>query len=391
MCAWRQRYVWGCAALCVALSGAWRVAQAQTTGVFADRVVFGQSAKLSGTGGTQAGKQYRAGLQLAFNMANRLGGVHGRQLELESLDDGNDAERAAANTRQLMARGSFALVGYTFQGPVRAALPLVREAGVPFIAPYAGMPELYAGDVDSQIFVFRASVADEWAAIVRHIETVGFQDVALVHYTNPFGEEMREDLSSRLKAIGRRFSATGGMPINPRDSMEAVKPAIDAISARCPRVVVLAVSGQDAVAVVRSMQAKHCTSTRYYARHLVDIDLLVKELGNAATGIMVTQLVPNPHRGLHPLVREYREQQTRRDATGHPDFTEFEGFIVGRFIVQALQRCGKDLDRRRFIQAMEATRLEGPGTYRIQFGAAKRVGTHYINFVMISDKGRITD
>jgi len=387
---WKQKFVLGCAVLCVSL-GSWRLVQAQTTGVFAGRVVFGQSAKLSGTGGTQAGKQYRDGLQLAFNVANRAGGVHGRQLELKSLDDGNDADKAKANTRELMANGSFALVGYTFQGPVRAALPLVREAGIPFIAPYAGMPELYATDLDKQIFVFRASVADEWAAIVRHIETVGFPEIALVHYTNQFGEEMRQDLSARLKAVERKFAATGSMPINPKDSMEAVKPAIAAISATCPKVVVLAVSGRDAAAVVRSMQARHCTSTRYYARHLVDIALLVKELGSAASGVMVTQLVPNPHRGLHPLVHEYRELQARRDSSSKPDFTEFEGFIVGRFIVQALQRCGKDLDRQRFIQAMEATKLEGPGAYRIQFGPAKRVGTHYINFVMISDKGRIID
>jgi len=387
---WKQQFVLGCTVLCVSL-GSWRLVQAQTTGVFAGRVVFGQSAKLSGTGGTQAGKQYRDGLQLAFNVANRAGGVHGRQLELKSLDDGNDADKAKANTRELMANGSFALVGYTFQGPVRAALPLVREAGIPFIAPYAGMPELYATDLDKQIFVFRASVADEWAAIVRHIETVGFPEIALVHYTNQFGEEMRQDLSARLKAVERKFAATGSMPINPKDSMEAVKPAIAAISATCPKVVVLAVSGRDAAAVVRSMQARHCTSTRYYARHLVDIALLVKELGSAASGVMVTQLVPNPHRGLHPLVLEYRELQARRDSSSKPDFTEFEGFIVGRFIVQALQRCGKDLDRQRFIQAMEATKLEGPGAYRIQFGPAKRVGTHYINFVMISDKGRIID
>lgn len=389
MRAWRKRCALGCTALYLIL-GAWHMARAQTAGIFSDRVVFGQSAKLSGLGGTQSGKQYRDGLLLAFNMVNRAGGVYGRQLELKSVDDANNAERAAANTRELIADGSFALIGYTFRDPVKAALPLVRAAGIPFIGPYASMPELY-GDPGNQVFIFRASVADELSAIVRHIETVGSQEIALVHYTNQFGEEVRQDLSARLKEVGRKFTSIGSMPINPKDSMEAVKPAIAAISATCPKVVILAVSGRDAAAVVRSMRAKHCASTRYYARHLVDINQLVKELGNAASGIMVTQLVPNPYRGLHPLVREYREQQTRRDSSSHPDFTELEGFIVGRFVVQALQRCGKDLDRRRFIQAMEATRLEGPGSYRIQFGAAKRVGTHYINFVMISDGGRITD
>ena len=385
----KQQCALGCLALYV-LWGCWQTVQAQTTGVSAERIVFGQSAKLSGTGGTQSGRQYRDGLQLAFNASNRTGGVHGRQLELKSLDDGNDADKAKDNTRELMAGGSFALVGYTFQGPVRAALPLVREAGIPFIAPYAGMPELYANP-EPNVFVFRAGVADELSAIVRHIETVGYRDIALVHYTNPFGEEVRKDLSDRLHAVGRKFVATGAMAINPKDSMEAVKPAIAAISVTCPNVVFLAVSGRDAAAVVRSMQARHCTSTRYYARHLVDIALLNRELGRAASGVMVTQVVPNPHRGLHPLVREYRELQARRDSGSKPDFTEFEGFIVGRFIVQALQRCGRNLDRQRFIQAMETTRLEGPGAYQIQFGPAKRVGTRYINFVMITEEGRIAD
>lgn len=382
-----QGVLLGCAVLQAPLAAA--QSASSTNGVFSDRVLFGQSAKLSGTGGTHAGKQYRDGIQLAFDMANRAGGVHGRQLELKSLDDAQDIDKAKANTRELIS-SSFALIGYTFQGPVKAVLPMVREAGVPFIAPYAGVPELHT-EPSPNIFVFRASVAEEFAAIVRHINTVGYQDIALVRYTNQFGEETRKELSDRLQEVGRKFTSVGAMPINPKNPDEDVKPAVAAISATCPQAIILAVSGRDAAAVIRAMQAKRCTSTRYYARHLVDIALLVKELGEAARGVMVTQLVPNPYRGLHPLVREYREQQTRRDSRTNPNFTEFEGFIVGSFIVKAMQRSGKNLDRGRFIQAMEATTLEGPGAYRLQFGATKRVGAHYINFVMVSEKGSITD
>ena len=58
---------------------------------------------------------------------------------------------------------------------------------------------------------------------------------------------------------------------------------------------------------------------------------------------------------------------------------------------EALRRAGGNPDRKSFMQAMEAERLDGPGHYRIHFGAGKRVGTQYVNFVMISDKGRIVD
>src|SRR5688500_1482905 len=88
-------------------------ARAATPGVFSDRIVLGQSAKLSGTSGTELGKQYRDGLLLAFEAANRSGGVFGRKLQLISLDDGNNPEAGRANTRKLIDSGVFALVGYT--------------------------------------------------------------------------------------------------------------------------------------------------------------------------------------------------------------------------------------------------------------------------------------
>ncbi len=366
-------------------------AWAAVPGVSNDRILLGQSAKLSGTSGTELGRQYRDGLLLAFEAANRSGGVHGRRLELMSLDDRNNADDARANTRKLIDAGVFALVGYTFSGPVRAALPLAREADIPLVGPYAAMPELYESAVP-QVFMFRAGASDELAAIVRHIDTVGYQDVAMIHYANPLGEDVRKEVAARLLAIGRKLVATATMQINPADSEQAARPAVASMAAKaCPRVVFLGVSGRDAAAVVRGMAAKGCGSVRYFARNLVDIPMLVKELGPAARGVMVTQVVPNPHRGAHPLVMDYREQQLRKDPAAKPDFTEFEGFIVGRFIVQALQRSGPDLDRQRFTRAMESATLEGPGGYRVHFGAGKRVGSRYTNFVMVSEAGRITD
>lgn len=382
----------GCCAALPAVSVV--AADSAAPGVYPDRIVLGQSAKLSGTGGTQAGVQYRDGMLLAFGAANAAGGVNGRRIELVSLDDANKSEQALANTRTLIDKHhAFALVGYTFTAPVKAALPLVRESNVPFIAPYTGFPELYDGS-QRNVFMFRASFEDELATLARHIDTVAFQRVALIHYSTPVGEELKKDVTAQMQKIGRSLVGSAGMQINPKDPMQAVQPVATQLAKQCPSVVILGVSGKDAAAVVRAMKAHGCPSIQYLARGLVDITVLMRELGNEARGIMVSQLVPNPFRAsVHPLVQEYLQRLRLRKTSPAPapDFVEFEGFIVGKFVVQALRRAGNNLDRKSFMQALETERLDGPGHYRVQFGPGKRVGTQYVNFVMISDQGRILD
>jgi branched-chain amino acid transport system substrate-binding protein len=375
---------------CAAL---WSIAaHSATSGVYADRIVLGQSAKLSGTGGTQAGVQYRDGLLLAFNAVNATGGVNGRRIELISLDDGNKGDLAVTNTRALIDKHHvFALVGHTFTAPVKAILPILRESDIPFVAPYTGFPELYDGS-HRNVFMLRASFEDELATLARHIGTVAFEQVALIHYSTPVGEELKRDVTEHLKRSGRSLVTSASMQINPKDPMQAVQPAAAALAKSCPKVIILGVSGKDAAAAVRAMKAHGCPSIQYLARGLVDIAVLVGELGQEARGIMVSQLVPNPFRAsVHPLIQEYHQRLRQRKASLTPDFVEFEGFIAGKFVVQALRQAGNTPDRKSFMQAMEAQRLEGPGHYRIQFGPGKRVGSQYVNIVMISDQGRIVD
>jgi ABC-type branched-subunit amino acid transport system substrate-binding protein len=360
-------------------------------GVTADAVLFGQSAKMSGSAGTIAGRPYRDGLMLAFTAANRAGGVQGRRVELLTLDDQNDGAKALANTRTLIEdKRVFALTGYTFTGSVQAALPLLRTHGVPLVGAYTGTPELY-DDSQPMVFSLRASFADELAAIVRHVDTIGYTRVALVHYTTRLGSELRDDVAQRLKRIGRELVASGRMPINAPDYAAASRSAVQPLVEHCPQLVIFGVSGRDAAGVVEAMAASKCPPSRFIGRNIVDLGQLQQTLGHGARGVIVTQVVPSPSRGVHPLVSDYRAQLKLRDPQARPDFTEFEGYIAGRVVLLALQRAGRDLHRAAFVKALELVYLEGPDHFRIQFGSGRRAGSRYTNIVMVSDKDRITD
>ena len=108
-----------------------------TPGVSDDRVLFGQSAAFSGPA-QELGKNMRLGIEAAFHEVNQAGGVHGRMLELTSLDDAYEPEAAVANTQRLIGEGVFALIGAVGTPTSRSATPIAAEAGVPYIAPFTG-------------------------------------------------------------------------------------------------------------------------------------------------------------------------------------------------------------------------------------------------------------
>jgi branched-chain amino acid transport system substrate-binding protein len=90
-------------------------------------------------------------------------------------------------------------------------------------------------------------------------------------------------------------------------------------------------------------------------------------------------------------VTQYRHLLRQKDPSAVPDFVEFEGYIVARAIVRALEMGGRELDRNRFSAALRAIQFDGPKTYRLKFGPADHVATRYVDLVMLAEGGRIAD
>src|SRR5829696_6796156 len=87
------------AALSLAL--AFGTGLAAEPGVSPDKIVIGQSAGFTGSvAGTV--KELTAGAQLYFDHVNAKGGVHGRRIVLESMDDGFDPKRSPEIFKKLI-------------------------------------------------------------------------------------------------------------------------------------------------------------------------------------------------------------------------------------------------------------------------------------------------
>src|SRR5436309_14740060 len=106
-------------------------------------ILLGQSAAFSGPASALR-EQFRKGAMLLFDRVNAKGGVNGRPIELQSLDDGYEPDRCSANTKKLIDAGVFALFGYIGTPTRVVALPLATAARVPWIAPFTGADALRA-------------------------------------------------------------------------------------------------------------------------------------------------------------------------------------------------------------------------------------------------------
>src|SRR5262249_14791320 len=80
-------------------------------GATAEAIVFGQPAALEGPAAA-LGTGMRAGINAAFEEANKKGGIHGRKLKLISVDDGYEPDKSIAAVKKLIDEDKvFALIG----------------------------------------------------------------------------------------------------------------------------------------------------------------------------------------------------------------------------------------------------------------------------------------
>ncbi|MDP1108952.1 ABC transporter substrate-binding protein, partial [Klebsiella pneumoniae] len=77
------------------------------------------------------GTDIKLGTEAAMAQINARGGIHGRTLQLQIVDDGYVPQRSADNVRQMLSKGTaFALLSCNGTPNNAAIIPLIEEAGV---------------------------------------------------------------------------------------------------------------------------------------------------------------------------------------------------------------------------------------------------------------------
>jgi len=350
-------------------------------GVTPTSILIGQSAAFSGAA-SELGTEMRAGAEAYFRFVNNAGGVNGRKIELRSLDDGYESDRAAANTKKFIDDGVFLLFGYVGTPTSNASKPIFTAARVPFVGPFTGAESLRT-PLNRYIFNVRASYFDETEKIVGQMTGQALDKIAVFYQNDDYGKAGLLGVEKAMERRKIKIVATGTVERNTVD----VAAAVQSIGKVEPQAVIMISAYKSCAAFIKAMRAAGY-NPQFMNVSFVGSKALAKESGPDGRGVAVSQVVPFPWNIGVPVVKEY--QQLLEASTGKQDysFTSLEGFIAAKVLVEGLRRAGTDLTREKFITAMETIRDLDLGGYWVTFTPASHNGSKFVELTVIGKDER---
>jgi branched-chain amino acid transport system substrate-binding protein len=352
-------------------------AQAQAPGVTAGSIIIGQSVPLTGAN-AELGNDIRNGALAYFAKVNAAGGVHGRKIELASLDDANQVPRAEANTKKLVEeQGVFALFGYASATLSRPALPTVEKHRVPFLSPFTGADPMRV--FHKQVYNMRGSYAEELEKIVDHFAPLGVKRFSIVYYDDVVG---KENLSAVERALKKRNLAVVSVAAFKTRNNPDIEAGVREVAKGQPDVVILTTLYKATADFVRAAQ-KMGFSAQMASNSFPGASPLAKELGKDGAGVIVAIVVPPPTKRSLPIVQEYQIAIEKQLGKKDLSFTSLESYIAAKVTVEALRRAGPKLTREAFTQALDNMKGFDTGGYIVGFAPNDHNGSSYVELTVL--------
>jgi ABC-type branched-subunit amino acid transport system substrate-binding protein len=380
----RSRRLWlgkAGAALLVG-GGLARVGQAQTARPVGRTVILGQSVPLTGAA-SEIGLSFAAGCRLYATQFNDANEASGLQLKLLQLDDGYDAQRAAANARTLLVNDKADLLfGFVGTASSEAGAAAAAQQGTVLFAPFAGADSLRSA-AHPNVFHVRPSMADEAIKMVRQCATVGQTRIALVGDDDAMG---RAGLAAVQQAMSeQKLGPLAAQALVPAAGGKLDAALADVLKAWPQAIVLVSLSGTTAEAI-RKLRKSGYTGN-FMAFSVVGIDPLYATLGKDIRGIVIAQVVPSPRSAAIPIVKEYLAALDNSDQAA--SYEGLEGFIAAKAAGEAVRRAGRAFTPASLQRVMAGMTDYDVGGFRINLRPGLRDPQRTIDLISITADGRV--
>lgn len=331
---------------------------------------------------------YMETVRATLESVNAQGGISGTRLNLNVLDDVGDPARTAAHAKTLAATPDVvAVLGIAGTGNILGAVPALQESRLPLIGPFSGAEALRT-DKFRGIFHIRASYDDEIETLVETMAGRHPTGRAVVMFQDdPFGNgaygtflKFASGLAPQMKVSAFKFDRTSGDLADPQGVISALKSADGVLLIAAPR----------AAAKLLAVSRQQRSTATVYTLSVVDALGLVKEVGaSVASGVLITQVMPNPKKSTTRLAREYR--QLAEAARLPLSYAGMEGFVATRVLLEALRRIKGPIARDKVYAALEEFGRVDLGGFPIQYGKTSHSGSKFVDLSMISPSGSVID
>ncbi|MEQ3669862.1 ABC transporter substrate-binding protein [Pseudophaeobacter sp.] len=351
-------------------------------GVTSTSVAFAQVAALEGPAAA-LGQGMRLGMQAAFEEANAAGGVHGRTITLDSMNDNYEPDRSVALVKSVVADNNhLGLIGAVGTPTASATQPIATEANMPFVGPFTGAGFLRDASLGN-VFNVRATYFAETEAWIEYlVDQQGMKSIALLYQDDGFGRVGLAGVTAALERRGMTLVAEGTYTRN----TTAVKKALLTIKKAKPDAVVM-VGAYKPVAEFIKLSRRLKFNPTFVNISFVGSDALAQELGDAGEDVIISQVVPFPWDTDVPAVAQYQAALKTAAPDANPGFVTLEGYLTGRLALAALDAAGADLTRQSYLEALGGLQTLDFGGVTMTFGPDDNQGMDSVFLTRITKDG----
>jgi ABC-type branched-subunit amino acid transport system substrate-binding protein len=345
-------------------------------GVTEDKIIVGASSPLTGPPAAGCARVH-GGAQAWFDKVNAEGGVHGRKIEWEILDDAYDLARAGANARRLADGSYFAIFGGCGSIQPPAIVPVAERAGVPYLFPMAQVPDLYLPAGKKWTYAFSPSWATMFSSVVSWgLQQKGPGSVAVLFTQNAGIESAIEAVKEATEAAGGRYLGEQVVPATTSDWT----PIVLRLKELNPDYVV---TNQSVELALKLMQAAEEQDFEPNISYLNTISLMadqfIQGIKNPDGSTRLDGKVISAYQVALPSDPSNAECVEAAKVTVPdmaPDGNLMGGCNSARWFVELLERAGPDLTRERLLEVISTVSNEklSPGAVPADFSNGRHLG-----------------
>ncbi len=342
------------------------------TGITRDKITIGGVMDLEGRS-RGLGQGMKNGIMAA--LAGKR--VKGRSFEFITLNDSYNPSKTRAATSELVGRGVFAMVGNVGTPTAKVSLPVLAKSGVPAVGFFTGAGLLRPGE--GSIINYRASYVQETAAVINAAFDAGVKPAEICAYVqnDAYGMAGIAGVKAALSAVGESggiiekldevMSLSGDNPfrndVGPvgvykrntftsKNGYDSLKNWEASSGVNCRLIVTVGAYASIANFIgYATMKGEDWVYSAVSFTGAENLKNALSEYG-VTRNIIVTQVVPPLDSNL-PIVKD-----ARAALGANLNYVSLEGYIVGRFLIKAMESIpDKDITRGSLLAAIRGNKF----------------------------------
>jgi branched-chain amino acid transport system substrate-binding protein len=283
------------------------------------------------------------GSEAWIKKVNEEGGVDGREIVWNVLDNKGNPSQAVSNARQLVTKENvLAMFGGCGSAPAAAVMPFLEQEKVPYVFPNALSPALLNQEMAFQITpLFNQQLS---SVLTQAYKEKGPGDVAIV-YIEGLDNPMVEAVQKVAEESGKKLVTS--IPISFEET--DFGPVAIKVKNADPEYVALGTSTPQAGELVKALAAQGFKPKDYIGNQGETDSVYAETAGGAANGVSLagSPVVPTTS-------EQAKECNESLPSSVEPTFNTLLGCAQAQLMVEALKKAGKNLTRESLVKALQS-------------------------------------